>query len=218
MPGCSHSCRICADTQTLVHGYIHSGQIHEWAHAHAYTTHTRARARTCARTHAYTFWNAYVQREFISYIGGGMKVHVHPVCLVFFFEKKKRTKKSVQKNMTQICFLLLLFFFFCFTVVSGQSLRSGCMKTASYPPCNQVYKRSQQNACTHWSTPACDVIHHPKTTFARWLALPTKLICLKCRFALRSQYSILYSGWKFHSSSSSSFCILFPSVFRLFSS
>ena len=29
IPGCSHPCRICADTQTQAHTYIHSGQTHE---------------------------------------------------------------------------------------------------------------------------------------------------------------------------------------------
>ena len=111
---------------------------------------------------------------------------IHAVCLVFFFEKKMGRKTNLfTKFDTNLYPSSPFFFFFCFTVVSGQPLRS-------YTPCNQVYKRGQQNACTHWSTTACDVICHPKTTLARWSILPTKLICLMCRFVLCQQYGILF--------------------------
>ena len=84
-------------------------------------------------------------------------------------------------------------------------------ETASYPPCNKVKKRSQQNACTHWSTTACDVIRHPKTMFPRWSILPKELQELH-RFALLQQYALLYSGRKFHYF----FFNFFSSVFGFF--
>ena len=109
---------------------------------------------------------------------------IHPVCLIFFFEKKKGRKTNLFTKFDTNLYPSSPFFFF-FTVVSGRPLRS-------YTPCNQVYKRGQQNACTHWSTTACDVIRHPKTTLARWPILPTKFICLVCRFVLCRQYAILF--------------------------
>ena len=109
-----------------------------------------------------------------------MKVHVHKYTYTLFvwsssLKRRREEKQICSQNLTQICVLLLLFL--CFTVVPGRPLRS-------YTPCNQVYKWGQQNPCTHWSTTACDVIRHPKTTLARWSILPTKLICLMCRFAI----------------------------------
>ena len=108
-----------------------------------------------------------------------MKVHNYTPCLFGLLPWKEKEKKY--KFIHKIW-----------------PLRSGCMKTASYPPCNQVYKRSQQNACTNWSTTACGVIRHPKTTFARWSILLTKFIWLKCRFALRQQYAIPTTGVRCH--------------------
>ena len=110
MPGCSHPCHICADTQTLAHAYIHSGQIHEWEHARACTTrmrahahtHTHTRTNACAhtrtpahtRTQTHTFWNAYVQREFISWTGCGMKEHSYTPCSFGLLLEKKKEKKT----------------------------------------------------------------------------------------------------------------------------
>ena len=116
-----------------------------------------------------------------------MKVHNYTPCLfgILLWKEKGKKNKSVHKIWHKSVSFFSFFFFFGFTVVSGQPLRS-------YTPCNQVYKRGQQNACTHWSTTACDVIRRPKTTLARWSILPTKLICLMCRFVLCQQYAILF--------------------------
>ena len=159
-------------------------------------THMHARhARTHGRAHAYTHVLKCIRPTWIYQLDGRRNEGTYLYTLFVWsssLKRKKEEKQICSQNLTQICILLLLFFFFfffffllCFTVVSGQPLRS-------YTPCNQVYKRGQQNACTHWSTTACDVIRHPKTTLARWSILPTKLICLMCRFVLCQQYVILF--------------------------
>ena len=149
-----------------------------------------------------------------------MKVHNYTPCLfgLLLLKEKEKKNKSVTKydakkkrrktnlftkiSMTQSVSFFSFFFFFFFASQSFQAnhfVLAVWKRLLAYPPCNQVYKRSQQNACTHWSTASCDVIRHPKTAFARWSILPTKLICLMCRFAFCQQYAILYSGQKFHS-------------------
>ena len=186
---------MCQDT------HIHAAyvRIHRHRRTHTSTvvkhmnecTHMRARharTHTGARTHTHSLKciaynvNLSVRREAV-----WRYIIIHPVCLVFFFEKKKgRKNKSVHKIWHKFASFFSLFFLsFSFTVVSGQPLRS-------YIPCNQFNKRGQQNAYTHWSATACDVIRHPKTTLARWSILPTKLICLMCRCVLCQQYSILF--------------------------
>ena len=145
-------------------------------------THGRVRARIHTRFEMHTSnVNLPVRRQ-----AEWRYIIIHPVCLVFFFEKKKGRKTNLfTKFDANLYPSSPFFFFFCFTVISGQPLRF-------YTPCNQVYKWGQQNACTHWSTTACNVIRHPKTTLARWSILPTKLICLMCRFVLCQQYAILF--------------------------
>ena len=205
---------MCGYTHTEAR--IHPQWLNTWMRApvcvHGTHTHALARARAHTHTHTHTHFemhtsnvNLSVRRE-----AEWRYIIIQPVCLVFFFEKKKEKKnKFIHKIWHKSVSFFSIFFFFCFTVFSDQPLRSGCMEKTSYPPCNQVYKRSQQNAYTHWSTTACDVIRHPKTMFARWSILPTKLICLMCRFALRQQYAILFSGQKFQSFFTFSFHLSF---------
>ena len=139
MPGCSHPCRICAETQTLAHAYIHSGQIHEWEHARAYTTHARAHTHTnththvCARTHTHTHTHTHarvraharihthilkcMRPTWIYQLDGrrdGRYMIIHPVCLVFFFEKKERRKTNSFTKYDTNLYPSSPFFFFCF--------------------------------------------------------------------------------------------------------
>ena len=165
---------MCGYTDTGPH--IHPQWSNTWMSArtcvHDTHTHTHTNTRVCACIHTHTRVRARIRTDFEMHTSN-VKLSArreaewryiikHPVCLVFIFEKKKKGRKTnlFTKFDTNL-YPSSPFLIFFFTVVSGQPLRS-------YTPCNQVYKRGQQSACTHWSTTACDVIRHPKTMLAKW--------------------------------------------------
>ena len=86
MPGCSHPCRLCAGYTDTAHTYIHSGQTHEWVHAHACTTRTHTHVLKCIRP----TWIYQVRWE-----AEWRYIIIHPVWLFFFFEKKKGRKTNL---------------------------------------------------------------------------------------------------------------------------
>ena len=125
MPGCSHPCRRCADTQTLAHAYIHSGQIHEWAHAHVCTrvcarthTHTRTHTHARARVHSHARIHKHFEMQ-TSNVNLSVRreaewryIVIHSVWLVFLFEKKKRRKTNLFTKYDTNLFPSSPFFFF----------------------------------------------------------------------------------------------------------
>ena len=117
-----------------------------------------------------------------------MKVHNYTPCLfgLLLWKEKGQKNKSVHKiwHKSVSFSFLFFFFFFCFTVVSGQPLRSytPATKSTSEVIRMRVPIETQQHAMLF-------AIRKPRWQDDRSCR---QLICLMCRFVLCQQYAILF--------------------------